>query len=132
MNVLAFFFRMPKAHKLTHVFLQNCIHTYSSLSCFSAQTVKMASEFVRVAVVGCGHGALDAMYDAVRAVNAAAADGRPVDLLICCGDFQAVRNESDLECMACPPKYRSMQTFWRYYAGVAKAPVPEIELVKLT
>ena len=81
---------------------------------------------VRVAVWGCGHGELDSVYDVVRKINSDAPDGRAIELLICCGDFQAVRNEDDLECMACPVKYRSMGSFYRYYTGAAVAPVTTI------
>ena len=59
-----------------------------------------------VAVTGCGHGELEAMFIAVREVEAK--HGVTVDPLINCGDFQAVRNEADLECMACPRKYRQI------------------------
>lgn len=34
-----------------------------------------------------------------------------------------MRNVDDLECMACPPKYRDMQSFHKYYSGEAVAPV---------
>ena len=85
-------------------------------------------------------------------------DGAPIDLFICCGDFQvggegvsglvgevsvtggvrqgwfnapiitttsnrpdppsppaiqSCRNEADLSCLACPPKYRAMNTFYK-------------------
>ncbi|KAH0519491.1 Lariat debranching enzyme [Microtus ochrogaster] len=76
---------------------------------------------MRVAVAGCCHGELDKIYETL-----ALAERRgpgPVDVLLCCGDFQAVRNEADLRCMAVPPKYRHMQTFYRYYSGEKKAPV---------
>ncbi|XP_055977430.1 lariat debranching enzyme [Sorex fumeus] len=76
---------------------------------------------MRVAVAGCCHGELDKIYETL-----ALAERRgpgPVELLLCCGDFQAVRNEADLRCMAVPPKYRHMQTFYRYYSGEKKAPV---------
>ncbi|XP_036707507.1 lariat debranching enzyme isoform X3 [Balaenoptera musculus] len=76
---------------------------------------------MRVAVAGCCHGELDKIYETL-----ALAERRgpgPIDLLLCCGDFQAVRNEADLRCMAVPPKYRHMQTFYRYYSGEKKAPV---------
>lgn len=53
-------------------------------------------------------------------------DGRKIDLLICCGDFQAVRNLDDLECMACPPKYRHLATFHKYYSGEKIAPYPTL------
>ena len=36
---------------------------------------------------------------------------------------QAVRNLDDLTCMACPPKYRQMNTFYKYYIGQLTAPV---------
>jgi len=49
-----------------------------------------------------------------------------VDLLIICGDFQAVRNLVDLECMACPPKYRQMGDFYQYWKGEKQAPVPTL------
>ncbi|KAK9903387.1 hypothetical protein WJX75_004587 [Coccomyxa subellipsoidea] len=49
-----------------------------------------------------------------------------IDLLICCGDFQAVRNLDDLECLACPPKYRDLKTFYRYYTGLEVAPYPTL------
>jgi hypothetical protein len=76
---------------------------------------------VRVGVVGCGHGELDAIYSCVRAL--AQRDGVELDLLIVCGDFQSVRNYSDLKAMACPEKYRKLNTFYKYYAGEAVAPV---------
>ena len=40
--------------------------------------------------------------------------------------LQAVRNEDDLECLACPPKYRELKTFHRYYTGAAVAPYPTL------
>lgn len=51
------------------------------------------------------------------------AGGKKVDLLICCGDFQAVRNKEDLATMNVPSKYLTMASFHRYYAGEAVAPV---------
>ncbi|KAL3132875.1 hypothetical protein ABBQ38_006795 [Trebouxia sp. C0009 RCD-2024] len=40
--------------------------------------------------------------------------------------MQAVRNMDDLECLACPPKYRALNTFWKYYTGQATAPYPTL------
>lgn len=51
------------------------------------------------------------------------AGGKKVDLLICCGDFQAVRNKEDLATMNVPSKYLTMASFHRYYSGKAVAPV---------
>lgn len=75
---------------------------------------------VQIAVEGCGHGELDKIYETMEYLEQR--DGRKIDLLICCGDFQAVRNLDDLECMACPPKYRSMASFYKYYSGENVAP----------
>ena len=46
-----------------------------------------------------------------------------VDLLIICGDFQAIRNEKDLDSMAVPDKYKEIGCFCKYYSGQKKAPV---------
>lgn len=76
---------------------------------------------MRVAVVGCAHGELDKIYETIAHIEAQRSIR--VDLLICCGDFQAVRNPGDLACMACPVKYRAMNTFYKYYSGEKRAPV---------
>ncbi|KAK4133142.1 DBR1-domain-containing protein [Trichocladium antarcticum] len=76
---------------------------------------------VRVAIEGCGHGTLNAIYAAVeRSCKERNWDG--VDLLIIGGDFQAVRNAVDLNVMSCPPKYRELGDFPEYYSGARKAP----------
>lgn len=49
--------------------------------------------------------------------------GYKFDLLICCGDYQSVRNHGDLLQMSVPPCYRSLQTFYKYYSGEKTAPV---------
>lgn len=79
---------------------------------------------MKVAVVGCAHGELDAIYAALA--EAEAARGVRADVLLCAGDFQAVRNAADLASMACPPRFRDMRSFWRYYAGDARAPLPTL------
>lgn len=76
---------------------------------------------VRIAVEGCGHGTLHAIYASVE--QSCKVKGWPgVDLLIICGDFQAVRNAYDLNCVAMPAKYREMCDFHEYYSGARKAP----------
>jgi lariat debranching enzyme len=45
-----------------------------------------------------------------------------VDLVIICGDFQAVRNGQDLNTMSVPYKYREMGDFHKYYSGDMVAP----------
>ncbi|KAI1713364.1 calcineurin-like phosphoesterase domain-containing protein [Ditylenchus destructor] len=69
------------------------------------------------AIVGCSHGEMDTIYDTLShyAIK--------FDLLICCGDFQAVRNMGDLQHMHVPPKYRELGTFYQYYSGQKVAPV---------
>lgn len=39
---------------------------------------------------------------------------------------QAVRNEKDLESLNVKPKFRSMNSFWKYYSGEKVAPFPTI------
>ncbi|XP_041662683.1 lariat debranching enzyme [Cheilinus undulatus] len=76
---------------------------------------------MKIAVEGCCHGELDKIYETIGYLEKK--EGVKVDLLLCCGDFQAVRNEGDMKCMAVPAKYRMMQTFYKYYSGEKKAPV---------
>lgn len=45
-----------------------------------------------------------------------------VDLVLIGGDFQAIRQPSDLTSMAVPPKYRQLGDFSQYYSGEKKAP----------
>ncbi|CAI5781369.1 lariat debranching enzyme [Podarcis lilfordi] len=77
---------------------------------------------MKVAVAGCCHGALDKMYETLHLLEQRHGQAAP-DLLLCAGDFQAVRNAADLRCMAVPAKYRCLGGFARYYSGEKKAPV---------
>ncbi|XP_061452387.1 lariat debranching enzyme [Rhineura floridana] len=77
---------------------------------------------MKVAVAGCCHGALDKMYETIQLLEQRHGQALP-DLLLCAGDFQAVRNAGDLRCMAVPAKYRCLGGFARYYSGEKKAPV---------
>ena len=76
---------------------------------------------VLIAVEGCCHGELDNIYASIE--RTAATHGTKVDLLLICGDFQACRNEQDLNCMAVPQKYRTMASFYKYYSGELVAPM---------
>ncbi|OAA43762.1 lariat debranching enzyme [Metarhizium rileyi] len=81
----------------------------------------MAINGVRIAVEGCGHGTLNAIYAAVaKSCKVRGWDG--VDMLIIGGDFQSVRNAADLSIMSCPVKYRHLGDFPEYYAGTRTAP----------
>ncbi|GLE02156.1 hypothetical protein PINS_up010994 [Pythium insidiosum] len=77
---------------------------------------------MRVAIVGCAHGMLDDIYATVQFINEMEPN-RPIELLLCCGDFECMRNGRDLETLACPPKYRAMHAFHQYYSGAKLAPV---------
>ena len=79
---------------------------------------------MKVAIEGCCHGELDAIYAAIDRIQHA--QSVRIDLLLICGDFQAMRNQNDVACMACPPKYRALGNFHEYYTGKKKAPVPTI------
>jgi lariat debranching enzyme len=74
-----------------------------------------------IAVEGCCHGELDTIYATLQEVERR--NGIKVDALLCCGDFEAIRNQTDLGCMNVPPKYLHMGDFHKYYSGAARAPV---------
>ncbi|OCF57434.1 hypothetical protein L486_04892 [Kwoniella mangroviensis CBS 10435] len=79
------------------------------------------SYFVQIAVQGCSHGSLTAIYDTVQQYTLHTS--KPIDLLLLCGDFQALRSTNDFASLAVPPKYHSLGTFHEYYSGLRKAPV---------
>ncbi|KAK8270364.1 hypothetical protein V6Z12_D11G190400 [Gossypium hirsutum] len=79
---------------------------------------------MKIAVEGCMHGDLDKVYDTIKYIENTR--NIKIDLLLCCGDFQAVRNEKDMDSLNVPPKYREMKSFWKYYSGQEVAPVPTI------
>ncbi len=84
----------------------------------------MNANMVRVAVEGCCHGDLDKIYATIE--YAQKMEATKIDLLICCGDFQSVRNEKDLECLHVPENYREYKDFYKYYSGEKVAPIPTI------
>jgi lariat debranching enzyme len=79
---------------------------------------------MKIAVEGCCHGELDKIYAAMKHLEEK--EAIKIDLLICCGDFQAVRNLNDLECMSVPNKYKTLGTFHKYYSGEVVAPYPTL------
>jgi lariat debranching enzyme len=79
---------------------------------------------MRIAVQGCCHGELDRIYKSI--IDQQKSDGIPVELLLICGDFQALRNKNDLDCMAVPDKYKQLGDFYKYYNGDKLAPIPTI------
>ncbi|KAI0452909.1 lariat debranching enzyme, C-terminal domain-containing protein [Xylaria acuta] len=87
----------------------------------STRAKTFETDGVRVAIEGCGHGTLDAIYTSVATASKARGwDG--VDLLIIGGDFEAVRNAADLSVMSVPAKYRELGDFPYYYNGEKTAP----------
>ena len=65
----------------------------------------------QIAVEGCCHGQLDAIYTSIAAQEEQ--NNYKVSLLLICGDFQAIRNEGDLACMSVPDKYKELGEFWK-------------------
>ncbi|KAL3997568.1 Lariat debranching enzyme C-terminal domain family protein [Acanthocheilonema viteae] len=76
---------------------------------------------IRVAVAGCSHGEMDKIYATLAEIERR--EGYKFDLLISCGDYEAVRNYGDLKHMHVPEKYRHLQSFHRYYSGELEAPI---------
>lgn len=68
---------------------------------------------MRVAVVGCLHGDQHQMFT----------QQSDVDLILCCGDFQALRSIYDLASMCSPERHRKLGTFHEYYKDDLKVPL---------
>ncbi|KAI8331848.1 lariat debranching enzyme, C-terminal domain-containing protein [Chlamydoabsidia padenii] len=79
---------------------------------------------MKIAIEGCCHGELNKIYGTIKLMERR--QNIKVDLVLICGDFQALRNRGDLQCMAVPDKYKQMGDFHAYYDGRAKAPYPTI------
>ncbi|CRH01683.1 RNA lariat debranching enzyme, putative [Plasmodium relictum] len=75
-----------------------------------------------IAIVGCTHGELNLIYSTLNKIEEE--NNFKVDLLICCGDFECVRNSVDNECLNVPNKYKKEENdFKDYYTGKKKAKV---------
>lgn len=68
---------------------------------------------MRIAVIGCLHGDHEKLFTELA----------NVDLILCCGDFQALRNSYDLTGMACPSRHHRLGTFHEYYREDRKVPL---------
>ena len=77
--------------------------------------------FLNVAIAGCSHGEMDRIYSTLTTMER----NRNVkfDLLICCGDYQAIRNKADLHTMHVLPKFKHLGTFHQYYSSEKIAPI---------
>lgn len=76
---------------------------------------------LRIAIQGCAHGELKQIYKKIADLERE--NNYRIDLLLVCGDFQAVRNAEDLAAMSVPPKFKRMGDFVQYFDGTLKAPV---------
>jgi lariat debranching enzyme len=111
------------------------------------------STSIAIAIEGCCHGQLTAIYDRLRKFEEDETDTieelsistnehdqklestetnpqrqpksnkKKIDLLICCGDFQSIRTPADFHSLAVPAKYREMGSFYKYYNEEWEAPV---------
>lgn len=79
---------------------------------------------INIAIQGCSHGELTKIYSQIEKMEKET--NEKIDLLICCGDFQSIRNKGDLACMSVPNKYKKMGDFYMYYNGEKKAPIKTI------
>uniref|UniRef100_A0AC35TIN7 DBR1 domain-containing protein n=1 Tax=Rhabditophanes sp. KR3021 TaxID=114890 RepID=A0AC35TIN7_9BILA len=77
-------------------------------------------EDLNIVIAGCTHGDLEIMYQSVYEIELR--EGRKVDLILCCGDFQSTRNQADLDVMHVQDKYKKMKDFYKYYNGEKTAP----------
>ena len=76
---------------------------------------------VGIAIEGCSHGNLDKIYTRIQDYEQKS--GNKIEVLICCGDFQSLRDTVDFHSFAAPPKYRALGSFARYYSGELRAPI---------
>ena len=80
-------------------------------------------KFLNVAVVGCAHGELSQIYSSIeKTAEFHGLSSDDIHLALFTGDFQALRNQTELQMMACPPKYAQMGTFKPYFEGTKKTP----------
>ena len=74
-----------------------------------------------IAQVGCLHGELDMVYDAL--LKWEDDHSQTIDLVLCCGDFQSLRDEKDMDALECPEKFKRLGDFAQYFSREKKAPI---------
>ncbi len=84
-------------------------------------TYTNGNDTIRIAIQGCSHGSIERIYETLETCEEV--HQKKIDLLICCGDFQSLRNTTDFETISVPHKYRNIGTFHKYYSGLKKAPI---------
>jgi len=75
---------------------------------------------LNIIVTGCIHGCMDKMYKDIQDFEKE--KKIKIDLVLCTGDFECMRNEKDLEFLSCPEKYREMGNFHQYYNSKVHSP----------
>ena len=75
---------------------------------------------INIIVTGCIHGCMDKMFKDIE--NYEKEKKKKIDLVLCTGDFECMRNENDLKFLSCPEKYREMGDFYKYYNSKIKTP----------
>ena len=75
---------------------------------------------LNIIVTGCIHGCLDKMYKDIQDFEKE--KKIKIDLVLCTGDFECMRNENDLKFLSCPEKYREMGNFHQYYNSKVQSP----------
>ena len=75
---------------------------------------------LNIIVTGCIHGSMDKMYKEIQDYEKE--KKKKIDLVLCTGDFESMRDENDLKYLSCPDKYREMGDFHKYYNLKSKAP----------
>ena len=82
-------------------------HTQFTFSGFlPMSTPKKDPHTITIAVTGCSHGSFDTFYRMIELYEEEY--HKKVDLLIVPGDLETIRNQYDLNCVHCPPKYLEM------------------------
>ena len=76
---------------------------------------------MRIAIQGCCHGELNKIYAKVTQFQTQT--NSPIQLLLICGDFQAIRDDRDFAAVSIPRKYQRLGDFHEYYSGRRVAPV---------
>jgi len=78
---------------------------------------------IRIAIQGCSHGCIEKIYDTLEEYQRTRGPSYKIDLLLCCGDFQALRNTTDYDTISIPAKYKEIGSFHHYYSGSKIAPI---------
>ncbi|KAG0278896.1 Protein kinase [Linnemannia exigua] len=92
--------------------------------CVDVRSRATSKALLEVAIEGCCHGELDAIYKTIK--DRELQHGYKVDLLLICGDVQTVRNEADISALNVPRSYLRLGNFHKYYSGEVPIPIPTV------